>query len=131
MLEASEWTALILKLRQLTDMEKLRWELQSPSGRLSTEINDTTYLIEARDDDNSAPFVLRIRTGSETDWVEVDSLLSTAGFETSWEPGTLVIPLMDAASRAARGGSRVVAKLLADLNAIDPSDPDSADDSSF
>jgi hypothetical protein len=117
-----EWVALISKLRQLTEEEKLQWSINT-GGSVYTEINDVTYIIDSQDDDGAPPFVLHVRTGSEIDWTEVDAITSIGGVEMARDPRTKVLPLQSIARRMALGGPQLAKRLLGDLERIDPTTP--------
>lgn len=117
-----EWVALISKLRQLTEEEKLSWSINHDGG-IYAEINDVTYLITSQDDDNAPPYVLGVRIGEDSDWSEVDTITSVAGTETVNDPRTKIMPLQSIARRMALGGPQLAKRLLGDLDRIDPTSP--------
>lgn len=121
MFSNSEWNSLIDKLRHLTEGEKVKWVLDG--GALSTEIQGTTYIVESADEDGSAPWLLRVRTGDVWDGQDIDELRSIGGFETQTDPRTKVTPLREIAYRMALGGPKFASRLLDDLAAIDPTEP--------
>lgn len=126
MLSDDEWSALINKLRQLTESEKVKWEVGFIENELYLEVGDVTYWIESKDGDGVPPFDLTIRRkvdGSKAQ--EVDRLTSRGGPEVDRVPGTKVIPLWDIAKRMSEGGPQLAKSLLDQLSEIDPEPPHS------
>ncbi|WP_285036893.1 hypothetical protein [Plantibacter sp. ME-Dv--P-095] len=124
MFSDEEWTRLIDKLRQLTELDKLEWN-NNGLGGLYVEVGDITYLMEPKDSDGVAPYVLRVRNGALTNWNEIDSIVSVPGPELATGPATKITPLWELALRISQGGPALAQNLLADLDQIEPTPPPS------
>ncbi|PWC03074.1 hypothetical protein [Agromyces badenianii] len=118
----AEWVRLIDKLRQLTEQDKLKWEINS--HMLSTTLGGVTYTIASKDRDGVAPWTLTVAEGSDP-WAstQLDRIMSIGGPETQQEPRSKVAPLREAALRQAVGAAQLLDNLLADLNELDPTEP--------
>lgn len=133
MFNDAEWSALVAKLHQLTDGNRVKWELDG--FELSLRIGDVTYVITALDEDGVPPWVLHVRKHAEdpdTDykWTEIDALRSKPGWN-SGDPQVQLLELRDLAYRMALGGPQLAQHLLDDLDRIDATPPTPAADTPF
>lgn len=122
MFSDSDWVKILNKLRQLTELGKIKWS-ENGRGDIYAEIGDVLYLIESKDHDGVAPWVLFVRKGSDNEWSELGSLLSIGGVEIEDEPGTKIGPLREIAFRQATNADEIVSDLLASMNEIEPQSP--------
>jgi hypothetical protein len=116
MFDVDEWSGLISQLINLTRDNHLKWS--AAGTELSVDINNTTYLISAKDFDDQPPWVLAVRVKTTDGGQEIDRIVSQPYPPTAGKPETLVSPLREAALRNAFGGPDLVKQLLADLNAL-------------
>lgn len=122
MFEDDEWVALIKKLITLTRNQKISWAL-SESDLLLSKIGDAAYTVSSVDGDGRAPYQFAVLTGAEDEYTEVARIESGPEDSRIYTPAEAVSDLQRIAYRMARGGPQLAAKLLADLEAIEPTPP--------
>lgn len=124
MFEDEEWNAILAKLADLTRANKTIWTHNEHQGLLTTSVGANAYAIGSVDMDDREPYFFAVLRMDDGTAVELARLESThVGVSNGWSPGERIVDLQHLAFRMAKGGPQLASELLADMEKLLPSQP--------